>query len=222
MMDERAGLLQREYEQRFREGEEYRDAVWRVLCSDYFAQHVSPSAILLDLGAGWGEFSRNIVAGKKYAMDLNEDCGRRLAGVSEFLHQDCSARWPLDDESLDVVFTSNFFEHLPDKRSIEVTLHQAYRCLKKGGRIICMGPNVKHVPGAYWDFWDHYVPITEESLAEVLRLTNFRIEKKIGRFLPYTMSGGFRPPVSALSVYLRLPVVWPLFGKQFLVIGERQ
>lgn len=220
-MDQRAEVLRREYEQRFRDGEEYRNAVWKILCAEYFSKYVAPSAVVLDLGAGWGEFSRNIVAAKKYAMDLNQECGMRLDGISEFLHQDCSATWPLGDETLDVVFTSNFFEHLPDKRSIEATLDQAFRCLKRGGRIICMGPNIKHVPGAYWDFWDHFVPLTENSLAEVLQLKNFRIERKIGRFLPYTMSDGFQPPVIAVSVYLRLPVVWRLFGKQFLVIGEK-
>jgi SAM-dependent methyltransferase len=221
-MDNRSELLQREYEQRFRDGEEYRNAVWKILCSDYFSKYIEASATVLDLGAGWGEFSRNIVATKKYAMDLNQECGRRLQGISVFLHQDCSTTWPLENETLDVVFTSNFFEHLPDKKSIESTLDQAFRCLRPGGKIICVGPNIKYVAGAYWDFWDHFVPITEDSLAEVLRLKNFRIEQKIGRFLPYTMSDGFQPPVIAVSMYLRLPFVWPLFGKQFLVVGEKQ
>lgn len=220
-MESKADILQKEYEHRFSRSEAYRDSVWKLLCADYFSRFIPPSATLLDLGAGWGEFSRNITASRKYAMDLNEDCGRRLKGISEFLHQDCATAWPLPDGTLDVVFTSNFLEHLPDKRSVEATLDQAFRCLKPGGRIICMGPNIKYVPGAYWDFWDHFVPLTEDSLAEVLRLRNFRIAHKIGRFLPYTMSGGFQPPLIALSAYLRLPAVWPLFGKQFLVVGEK-
>lgn len=222
MIDHRPEALRKEYEQRFKDSEEYRNAVWKILCSEYFSKYVDASATVLDLGAGWGEFSRNIVAAKKYAMDLNQECGRRLVGVSEFLHQDCSTNWPLEDGSLDAVFTSNFFEHLPDKKSIEATLDQAFRCLKSGGKIICMGPNIKYVPGTYWDFWDHFVPITEESLSEVLRLKNFRIERKIARFLPYTMSNGSQPPVIAVSLYLRLPFVWPLFGKQFLVVGEKE
>ena len=73
---------------------------------------ISNSAVL-DLGAGWGEFSKNILASKKYAMDLNPDCGKRVANYSTFLHQDCSVTWPIDDGALDIVFTSNFLEHLP-------------------------------------------------------------------------------------------------------------
>jgi predicted SAM-dependent methyltransferase len=73
-------------------------------------------------------------------------------------------------ESLDVVFTSNFLEHLPDKVHVERTLAQAWRCLKDDGFIICLGPNIKYVPGAYWDFWDHFIPLTELSLSEVLKM----------------------------------------------------
>jgi predicted SAM-dependent methyltransferase len=58
--------------------------------------------------------------------------------------------WDVPAESLDVVFTSNFLEHLPDKASVEQTVKEAGRALKPGGRLICMGPNVKYLPGAYW------------------------------------------------------------------------
>src|SRR5258706_16479280 len=88
-------------------------------------------------------------------------------------------------EALDVVFTSNFLEHLPHKDAIRRTLLEVYRCLKPGGRFIAMGPNIKYVPGEYWDFFDHYVPLTELSLAEGLSNCGFGIERKVGRFLPY-------------------------------------
>jgi SAM-dependent methyltransferase len=177
--------------------------------------------VLLDLGAGWGEFSRNIKAARKYAMDLNPDCGRRVSGSSTFLLQDCSTTWPLENGVLDVVFTSNFLEHLPSKDLIDRTLREAHRCLKPGGKIICLGPNVKFVPGSYWDYWDHFTPITEESMAEALSLKGFKLSNKIDRFLPYTMSGGKNPPLLAVKLYLKLPFVWPFFGKQFLVMAVK-
>lgn len=220
-MDSRAAVLQSEYEQRFARSAAYRDAVWSVLCARFFSRFVARSATLLDLGAGWGEFSRHIVAARKYAMDLNPDCESRLAGCSQVLLQDCAAPWQLEDGALDVVFTSNFLEHLPDKLSVEKTLAEAHRCLKPGGKIICMGPNIKYLAGPYWDFWDHFVPLTEESLAEVLSIKGFKVTEKIGRFLPYTMSNGRQPPLFALRFYLALPFAWRWFGKQFLVVAER-
>jgi SAM-dependent methyltransferase len=214
-------VLQDEYNRRFGERAEYRDRVWRVLCSDFFSKYISAQAAVLDLGAGWGEFSRNVSAREKYAIDLNPETGRRVEGFARFLHQDCSRPWPLEDASLDVVFTSNFLEHLPSKEAVDDTLRECRRCLKPGGTILCLGPNIRHVPGAYWDFWDHHIPITDASMAEALELQGFSVREKISRFLPYTMSGNRETPLLFVKAYLRLPVVWPIFGKQFLVVATR-
>src|SRR5690349_24406245 len=101
-------------------------------------------------------------------MDLNPGTRENLDAQVSFLEQDCSTRWPLGDQSLDLVFTSNFFEHLPNKTALGRTLEEVFRCLKPGGRLVAMGPNIKHTLGRYWDFWDHYLPLTEKSLAEGL------------------------------------------------------
>jgi len=122
---------------------------------------------------------------------------------------------------LDVVFTSNFLEHLPNKNLIDKTLREAFRCLKPGGKIICLGPNIKFVNGSYWDYWDHHTPLTEESVAESLRLKGFNVQQKIDKFLPYTMSGSKKPSLFSLNIYLKLPLTWKFFGKQFLVIAKK-
>jgi ubiquinone/menaquinone biosynthesis C-methylase UbiE len=220
-MDTRSTDLQQEYQQRFEGADSYRDSVWKVLCDKFFSKYISPNDDLLDLGAGWGEFSRNIKAKNKYAMDLNPDCGKRVAGHAVFLMQDCSATWQLNDHTLDVVFTSNFLEHLPNKNLIDKTLREAFRCLKPGGKIICLGPNIKFVNGSYWDYWDHHTPLTEESVAESLRLKGFNVQQKIDKFLPYSMSGSKKPSLFSLNIYLKLPLTWKFFGKQFLVIAKK-
>lgn len=213
--------LQEEYQRRFGPGAAYRDEVWRVLCRGYFSKLVPPASALLDLGCGWGEFSNNIIAAKKYAMDLNPDARERLGTDVEFLHQDCSQPWNLPAQSLDVVFSSNFIEHLPDKQRVAQTLTQAHQALKPGGAIILLGPNIRFVPGEYWDFWDHYIPLSDRSVAEVLRLVGFDVEVQLERFLPYTMSAGREAPLALVSAYLRMPWVWRFFGKQFLVVGRK-
>lgn len=212
--------LVKEYRSRFAGVAEYRDRVWGVLTKRFFQSFISESASVLDLGAGHGEFIRNIAASEKIAMDLNPDCQKFVGPSVRVLLQDCSLSWPMAPDSLDVVFTSNFFEHLPDKDSLRRTLHEVGRVLKPGGRIICMGPNIRLLPGAYWDFWDHYLPLTELSLAEVLGLAGFEIEVCYAAFLPYSMSQGWRPPVWLLSVYLQMPWFWRFFGKQFLVVAK--
>jgi SAM-dependent methyltransferase len=212
--------LQQIYRARFAGRTDYRVRVWQVLAS-YFGQWVPPGGTVLDLGSGYCEFINHVRAGVKYAMDSNPDVHEMAGPGVNVLRQDCSEAWPLAESGLDAVFSSNFLEHLPDKEAVRRTLVNAYHCLKPGGRFIAMGPNVKHARGAYWDFFDHYVELTELSLAEALSNCGFAIEKRVGRFLPYTMSHGPQYPTWMLRLYLTMPAVWRLFGKQFLVIGRK-
>ena len=213
--------LQRIYGARFADNLEYRRQVWSVLVSDWFGKFVRGTDSVLDLGCGYGEFINTISCAQKLAMDLNPDAPRFLGNDVKFLLQDCSARWALPEASLDVVFTSNFFEHLPDKSALGRTLDEIRRCLRRGGRLVAMGPNIKYIPGQYWDFWDHYIPLTETSLTEALVTRGFGVDVCIGRFLPYTMASGPRYPMAFLRAYLALPIVWRFFGRQFLVVGVR-
>lgn len=213
-------VLQRIYAKRFTGKTEYRTQVWKVLAL-FFSKWLPGSGIVLDLGAGYCEFINNAAATVKYAMDLNPDVHEQAEQDVTILEQDCSDPWPLPDGHLDAVFTSNFLEHLPNKDSVSTVLEHAFRSLKPGGRLIAMGPNIRCLPGAYWDFFDHHVPLTELSLAEALTNCEFEIETAIARFLPYTMSQGRRYPIWLLRLYLSLPAAWPIFGKQFLVIGRK-
>ena len=210
------------YSQRFAGNRNYRQKVWRVLTADFFQRYINPSGAVLDLGCGYGEFINQILAREKYGMDLNPDSSRMLEPGIRFIQQDCSQLWPLAENSLDAVFTSNFFEHLPDKSTLGRTLEQARRCLKPGGRLIALGPNIKYLPGLYWEFWDHYLPLTETSLSEGLENRGFFIQNCFDRFLPYTMVNAPEYPVFFLKVFLKVPLAWRFLGKQFLVIAGKK
>jgi SAM-dependent methyltransferase len=193
-----------------------------VLCHDFFAKYIPPGATVLDIGAGWGEFINNITAGKKYAMDLNPETGVRVASDVVHLRQDSSREWPIPTDSLDVVFTSNFLEHLPDKSSVHRTVAEAHRCLRPGGHFIGLGPNIRHLHGAYWDFWDHRVPLSDASMIELLGICGFEVALCHSRFLPYSMSTSFTPPLLFLRLYLKMPIAWRFVGKQFLIIATKR
>ena len=159
--------MQEIYSRRFRGNLDYRNRVWRVLAADFFARWIHPADRVLDLGCGYCQFINHIVCSEKYGMDLNPSA-RRLPReqktTSRLLQQDCSARWPFEDNFLDAIFSSNFFEHLPTKDALENTLREAMRCLKPGGRLIALGPNIRYVGGSYWDFFDHHLALTDRSL----------------------------------------------------------
>lgn len=213
--------LARIYANRFAATSAYRRRVWQVLVPEFFQQFVSEAGTVLDLGCGYGEFVNTVRAKRKLGMDLNPDSRGRLNPEVTFLQQDCSRTWSVNPDELDLVFSSNFFEHLPDKQTLGLTLDEAFRCLKRGGRLVAMGPNVKYVGGRYWDFWDHHLPLTETSLAEGLTIRGFEIERCDGRFLPYTIVGGPEYPIWMLAVYLKLKFLWRLRGEQFLVVARK-
>jgi SAM-dependent methyltransferase len=210
--------LERIYSARFAGLEAYRNQVWTVLVNEFFSRWIKREHSVLDLGCGYCEFINNVSAAQKFAMDLNPSARGRVSRDTRFIEQDCSAPWPLANDSLDIVFSSNFFEHLPSKAALQATLLEAYRCLKPGAHLIAIGPNVKLLSGEYWDFFDHHLPLTELSLSEALVIAGYKIELALARFLPYTMSKGFRPPIWTLRLYLRAPFVWRFAGRQFLVI----
>ena len=107
--------LARLYKHRFEPQADYRHRVWQVLIERFFQQFVPQAATLLDLGCGHGEFVNQVKARVRFGMDLNPNSKAHLHPDVRFVHHDCSARWPLDDGQFDVVFTSNFLEHLPDR-----------------------------------------------------------------------------------------------------------
>ena len=75
-------------------------------------------------------------------MDLNPKVKDFLEADIVFHEQDCSKEWDMEPNSLDLVFTSNFFEHLPNKNSLNKTIKEIKKVLKPEGIIIAMGPNI--------------------------------------------------------------------------------
>ncbi len=86
--------------------------------------------------------------------------------------------------------------------------------------MLILGPNLRYTGSAYWDFFDHILPLTHFSLAEALGAGGFEVEMLIPRFLPYTAVGMRRVPLPLVRWYLRLPIAWKLFGAQFFAVAR--
>ena len=210
------------YKSRFSNtGLEKRKRVWKILCDEFFQQHVPPQSAVLDLACEYGEFINNIKAAKKYGVDLNPDASAHLAADVSFRLASAYDLSHITDNSLDRVFTSNFLEHLPDKAACDTVLKEVKRTLKPGGKFMILGPNIRHAYKEYWDYYDHYLALSHLSLAEGLLLAGYEPETVIDRFLPYTMNNA-RPTADwMIRTYLQIPLAWKVFGKQFFVVARK-
>jgi SAM-dependent methyltransferase len=210
------------YKERFENtGLTRRDRVWKVLCRHFFDARIPPNATVLDLACGYGEFINNVTASRKLAIDLNPDAPRYLNPDVTFHQIPATELSSLGSGLADVVFTSNFLEHLPDKKACDTVLAGVRTVLKPGGRFIVMGPNIRYAYREYWDYYDHYLPLSHVSLAEGLRLAGFTIDENIPRFMPYTMNNSIPTHDLLVRAYLAFPPAWRIFGKQFLVTASK-
>ncbi len=215
--------LDRLYAARFPEDDRAAKArLWTVLCDAFFSRYVPAGGTVVDLGAGYCDFANNIRAARRVAVDLNPDTARYAADGVEVV------RAPLDrvDEvvgegTVDLAFASNVFEHLPNPDALLRTLSAVRRALKPGGRIMVMQPNVRLVGGAFWDFFDHTLPLTEKGMVEAMTVAGLRVVESRARFLPYTTKSRLPQWGVLVRLYLAVPPAQWLLGKQMLVVAER-
>jgi dolichol-phosphate mannosyltransferase len=198
-----------------------KSAIWKVVVEDKLQAWVAPSDAVLDIGCGFGEFLNHVRCARRVGVDLNPESASALDPGVEFYSAEASKLPMIADGSIDVVFTSNFMEHLPGKSAVEQMIAEVRRVLVAGGSFIALGPNVRFIPGSYWDFWDHYVPISDRSLTELLETSGFEVTDCHPRFLPYTTRSSLPKSPWLVRAYLRLPIAWRLLGAQFLVRARK-
>ncbi|HSX61389.1 MAG TPA: methyltransferase domain-containing protein [Tahibacter sp.] len=222
-MSESKVELDKLYNQRFPEAAlAQKHAIWKVLCRDFFSRYVKTTDTVVDIGAGYCEFINNIQAGKKIAVDLNPDVRRFASPDVRVINESCTAIRELDSDSVDVVFMSNFLEHLPSKDLVLDTFRESQRILRKGGRVMVLQPNIRYLPGEYWDYFDHHTPLTERSLVEGLQLAGLEPTTVIAKFLPYTTKSRLPQAPWLVQLYLKVPLAWHVLGKQAFVVAEKR
>ena len=198
-----------------------KNKIWKVLCTDFFQKYISDDAAVVDLACGYGEFINNVKATKKIAFDLNKDTKKYLNDNVIFHEKSVMELDQIYKEEIDVIFTSNFLEHLENKKSLDQLLGKINKALKFGGKYLILGPNLKYLNGSYWDFYDHHLGLTHISLQEALRLNGFKIDLCYPKFLPFTMQGSIPTHPILVKIYLQVKLAWKILGKQFFIIASK-
>jgi SAM-dependent methyltransferase len=211
------------YDLRFVEGERSaKDAIWREIGRFLQRRYIDPDGRVMDVASDLGYFIRNIRAAERWASDLRDTSASMPPDVRFVQSDGLALADAAPNDYFDVVFMSNYLEHLDSAESVIEQLRVAYRLLRPGGHVIVLQPNIKLVGDAYWDFIDHRVPLTDESLQEAAAFAGFSHRQLIRRFLPYSTKSGLPSHPLLVRGYLAFPPAWWLLGKQTLYVGERK
>ena len=210
------------YSKRFDDKQNIRkQQIWGVLCRHYFQQFIPDQGIVMDIAAGNCEFINSIEAKEKIAVDVNSDihnfAGNNVTVINDTffnIHKHI-------EKKCDAIFASNIFEHLNNKEEVISAIDICYQSLVGGGRLLILHPNIKYTGGAYWDFIDHKIPLTDKALIEVGELCGFRIIKNVPQFLPYTTKSSIPQHPFFVFLYLKMPFAWKIFGKQSFLVMEK-
>ncbi len=197
-----------------------KDLMWREICR-FLQREVDPAAAVLDVACDRGDFIRNIAAGEKWASDVR-DVSQHLSTDVRFVQCD-GLRLPehVPTGHFDVVFMSNYLEHLASSDVVVEQMRAVADVLRPGGAMIVLQPNIRLVGGRYWDFIDHKVALTDASLVEAAELAGLRPRTLIKRFLPYTTKARLPTRPGLVRAYLKVRPAWWLLGKQSLLVAEK-
>lgn len=209
------------YNYRFKSvNKDFKNIIWKEICI-YISKQLKQPAKVLDPAAGDCEFINNIESSEKWAIDLNEEFLSKHAAdnVKQIIGNNLYVEIP--SCYFDGIFVSNFLEHLESQKNVNVFLEKMYSALKKDGLIAIMGPNFKYSYKNYFDFADHNIALTEKAVAEHLVGAGFKIIRVYPKFLPFSFRSKLPKYSFFVKLYLKLPFVWSILGKQFLLIAKK-
>ena len=206
-------MSDRYFETRFT-GDPRREVLWRTLVQYYFQSQIARDHCVLELGAGYGHFINNVRAARRIAQDQWPDFPQYLAaGIESHVGpvRDLSF---LADNSVDLAFASNVFEHV-SQEDFAAVLEQLGRKLRPGGTITLLQPNYRYAFREYFDDYTHRTIYSHLSLCDFLQANSYEVVSCAARFMPLTLKSKFRVSPFLIRLYLMSPV--KLMGKQMLV-----
>ncbi len=195
-----------------------RRPAWKAICR-YLQRWVLAEEGLLDLGAGYGEFSHEIIAARKWALEENEELTKYWPDCVTPMIQSALEPWPLVNQSIGTVFASNFFEHFTIEQGAHI-LAEARRVSQPAGRLIVVQPNFRLEPRRYFDDYTHRTAYTDNGFRDFLRTCGWETVHCEPRFLPFTMKNRVPTDEWLVRSYLALP--YRPFAGQFLAVAEKR
>ena len=166
---------------------------------------IKPGSTLVDLGAGRGEVTIGFAKSgiKVYAVDRDETYRLEMEkeGIKFISHDIGSGPLPFQDNSIDIVYSKSFLEHLINPEPI---LEECFRILKPNGKMLHLVPDWESNYKIYFDDHTHKTPFTTVTMRDLYKICGFE-PGEIRRFrqLPVTWKYSLlKYPLDFLSFFI--------------------
>lgn len=196
---------------------EFRKNIWKEIVR-YVQKDIGKINTLIDLGAGFCDFINLFPSEKKIGYELNPEMLQYVSKTVELRIEDSVELKGIEDCSVDLVFASNFMEHL-NKTSHNLLLPRIRQILKSKGRLVLIQPNYNLCQKHYFDDKTHQTIFSDKNIGGFLENYGFSVKKLVPGFLPFSM----KSRLPKWSVLVRLYLVSPIkpFAGQMYVVAER-
>jgi ubiquinone/menaquinone biosynthesis C-methylase UbiE len=193
-----------------------RTKTWQALIEFYFQGLIKESDTVLEVGAGWCDFINGIKCQRKIAVDIWPGVKENASKEVETYVSDAKNLDFIKDRSVDVIFASNFLEHI-SREDTEQFVKHVKRILNNQGQLILLQPNYRLNPARYFDDFTHISIWSDTSLATYLVSEDFKLRTLKPKFLPLSMKS--RLPVFKFLIRLYLYSPIKIFAGQMLIIS---
>lgn len=194
-----------------------RRAIWREIVR-YLKRDCGPLETAVEFGSGYCDFINQIEAKQRVAFDLNPEMRAFAEPGVDWRNEDARAIAHLPADTVDLVFASNFFEHLSIDEGGEL-LEDARTRLRDSGRLILLQPNHRRCARHYFDDPTHVSIFDDRNISPWLEAHGYRVLKLVPGLLPFSMKSRAPKWPFLVRCYLNSPIR-PL-SAQMYVVAER-
>jgi ubiquinone/menaquinone biosynthesis C-methylase UbiE len=195
-----------------------RRVLWQTLVACVFQKQIPTDAVVLELGAGYGDFINAVKARRRLAVDVWPGMVAHLEAGVEGLVTSITQLDGVPDNTVDYIFSSNCFEHV-SQPDLVACLAQLRRKMKPGAMLSIVQPNFKYCAREYFDDYTHIAIYTAQGLSDLLAANGFRVVRCVPRFMPLTLKS--RAPVHPWLIRLYLMSPFKPMAKQMLISAIR-
>ncbi len=191
-----------------------RRAVWGAIAR-FVARDACDIDTLVELGPGYCDFLNQFPAKRKLGFDLNPEMKRFAAPGVGLRIESAMALRGIAQGSVDLLFASNFLEHL-DAEELDELLPAIRRALSARGRLILIQPNHRLCAEHYFDDPTHRTIFDDANIGEWLARHGLRVVKLVPGLLPFSMNSRLPKWGWLTRLYLSLPFR-PLAAQMYVV-----